>query len=50
MDIYDKFGTDPLTLTKYDFRNDLTGEDISDDDYKFYKAICEKFDIKTLGE
>ena len=50
MDGYDKFDVDPLTLTKSDFRNDLTGEDISDCDYEFYKEICKKFDLKTLGE
>ena len=50
MDSFDKFDTDPLTLTKSDFRSDLTGKDISDGDYEFYKAICEKFAIKTLGE
>ena len=32
MDGFDKFDIDPLTLTKSDFRNDLTGEDISDCD------------------
>ena len=50
MDGYDKFAIDPITLTKSDFRNDLTGEDISDCDYAFYKEICGKFNIKTLGE
>ena len=50
MDGYDKFDIDPFTLTKSDFRNDLTGEDISDCDYEFYEEICKKFDIKTLGE
>ena len=50
MDGYDTFDFDPFTLTKSDFRNDLTGEDISDRDYEFYKEICKKFDIKTLGE
>ena len=33
MDGYDKFDIDPFTLTKSDFRNDLTGEDISDCGY-----------------
>ena len=47
MDSYDKFDIDPLTLTKLNFRNDLTGEDISDDDFEFYK---DSFDIKTSGE
>ena len=50
MDGYDKFDVDPLTLSKSDFRNDLTGEDINDCDYDFYRKICEKFNIKTLGE
>ena len=50
MDGYDKFDIDPFTLTKSDFRNDLTGEDISDCDYEFYKNICNTFGIKTLGE
>ena len=50
MDSFDKFDIDPLTLTKSDFRNDLTGEDINDSDYEFYESICKKFDINTLGE
>ena len=50
MDGYDKFDVDPLTLTKSDFRNDLTVEDINDCDYDFYKEICSRFNIKTLGE
>ena len=50
MDGYDKFDIDPFTMTKSDFRNDLTGEDISDCDYEFYKEICNTFSIKTLGE
>ena len=50
MDSYDKFDIDPLTLTKLNFRNDLTGEDISDDDFEFYKEICNRFNIKTFGE
>ena len=32
------------------FRSDLTGEDIGDEDFEFYKEICKKFNIKTLGE
>ena len=50
MDGYDKFDDDPFTLTKSDFRNDLTGEDIDDCDYDFYRKICDKFNIKTLEE
>ena len=47
MDSFDKFDIDLLTLSKSDFKSDLTGEDISDVDYEFYKGICEKFDIKN---
>ena len=50
MDSFEKFDVDPLSLTKFDFRNDLTGEDINDCDYEFYKEICVKFNIKSLGE
>ena len=50
MDTFEKFDVDPLTLTKYDFRNDLIGEDIKDCDYEFYKEICAKFNIKSLGQ
>ena len=50
MDSYDKFDIDTLTLTKLNFRNDLTGEDIGDEDFEFYKEICNRFNIKTLGE
>ena len=50
MDSFEKFDVDPLSLTKYDFRNDLTGEDINDCDYEFYKEICAKFNIKSSGE
>ena len=50
MDGYNKSDIDPFTLTKSDFRNDLTGEDISDCDYEFYKEMCKTFDLKTLGE
>ena len=39
MDGYDKFDIDPLTLTKFDFRSDLTGEDISDEDFEFLKKM-----------
>ena len=49
MDSFEKFD-DPVSLTKYDFRNDLTGVDIIDCDYEFYKEICVKFNIKSLGE
>ena len=50
MDGYDKFDVDPLTLTKSDSRNDLTGEDIHDSDDDFYREICKRFNIEKLGE
>ena len=50
VDSYDIFDIDPLTLTKLNFRKDLTEEDISDEDFEFYKEICNRFNIKTLGE
>ena len=33
MDCWDKFDVTPETLTKFDFRNDLTGDDITDEDF-----------------
>ena len=50
MDSCDEFDIDPLTLTKSNFRNDLTGEDIEDCDFELFEEICNKFNIKTLGE
>ena len=32
------------------FGNDLTGGDISGEDFEFYKEICPKFNMRTLGE
>ena len=45
MDSFEKFDVDLLSLTKCDFRNNLTGEDISDCDYEFYKKISAKFNV-----
>jgi len=50
MDSWDKFDTDCKSLTIDDFRNDLTNDTINEDDFKFYNDICEKLNIKTLGE
>ena len=50
MDCWDKFDVTPETLTKIDFRNDLTGDDITDEDFEFYSEVCNKFNIKSLGE
>jgi len=33
-----------------DFKNDLTGDDISQENYEFFENICKRFNIKTLGD
>lgn len=47
---FKKFQENPLTLKLKDFKNDLTGENISQENYKYFLDICNKFQIKTLGE
>ena len=49
MDEYAEFDVDPLTSTNSDFRNDSTGESITECYYEFSRKICERFNIKTLG-
>lgn len=36
--------------SQYQFKNDLTGKSITDEDYKFACSVWEKFQLKTLGE
>ena len=50
MSSFRKFHVDPNKLETRHFKNDLTGEDISDVDFKFYQEVCDKFNIKNLGE
>src|SRR5207249_7946615 len=48
MDSWEKFDHSTKKLRKKDFRNDLTGEEISDSDYLFYKLVCKPLKLKTL--
>ena len=50
MDNWEKFDIATKNLKKEHFTNDLTAEDISDKEFKFYNTVCDKLNIKTLGE
>ena len=50
MNSWKKFEVSTKELQKEHFTNDLTGDEISDDNFKFYKKVCKKLKIKTLGE
>ena len=50
MDSKKKFEMDPMKLKREHFYNDLTKEEINSRDFSFFKFVCEKFNIKTLGE
>src|SRR2546425_3849684 len=50
IDSWKKFGVSTEKLLKQDFRNDLTGEEISDEDYSFYKLVCKKLKLNTLRD
>ena len=50
MSSFKKFEVHPSKLRQRRFKNDLTGEDISEDDFKFYRKVCDKFNIKNLGD
>src|SRR3989454_192059 len=50
MNKWGKFDVSTKKLERKHFRNDLTGDEISDEDFKFYKTVCKKLKIKTLGE
>src|SRR5206468_4520462 len=50
MDSWEKFDIPTKKLRKKDFRNDLTGDEISDDDYLFYKLVCKQLKLKTLRD
>ena len=47
---FSSFNEDPKFLKPEDFTNDLSGEKISDEDYKFFLKICDRFNVRTLGE
>jgi hypothetical protein len=50
MDSYEKFEIDPRNLKKEHFYNDLTKEEVKEEDFKFFLDVCNKFNIKNLGE
>ena len=49
MNSWNKFDVNPRTLKIEDFKDDLTGNNINEKDFAFYKEICEKFCIKNFG-
>jgi hypothetical protein len=50
MDSWSKFDVNPKKLKLEDFTNDLTGEKISELDFKHFGNVCDEFNIKNLGE
>ena len=50
MDSWEKFDVPTQKLRKEHFKNDLTGDDISDSDYLFYKSVCKQFKLETLRD
>ena len=50
MDSWNKFDVKPRALELEHFTNDLTGEKISEDDFKFFVKVCEDFNINSLGD
>jgi hypothetical protein len=50
MDSWEKFDVSTKELKKEHFTNDLTGDEITDENFKFYKKVCKELKIETLGE
>ena len=50
MDSWVKFDINPIELTKENFTDDLTGDEINEHDFDFYRLVCDKFNITNLGE
>ena len=50
MDNWDKFKLSPNALKQDDFIDDLTGKNISNDDFEFFNLVCNKMNIKNMGE
>jgi len=50
IDSWEKFDVPTQKLKKEHFKNDLTGDDISDSDYLFYKSVCEHLKLETLRD
>ena len=50
MDSWTKFEVNPRELVQENFTNDLTGDEIDKKDLEFYNTVCDKFNIRNLGE
>jgi len=50
MDNWSKFDVDLKELKQEDFKNDLTGEEITAFDYKFFQQVCNEFNLRNLGD
>src|SRR6266581_2206567 len=50
LESWKKFKSKVKNLTIKDFKNDLTGDDISEEDFEYFKFVCKQFNIKTLGK
>ena len=50
MNNWHSFVVDPRNLNLDHFTNDLTGDKITDKEFKFFQEICEELKIKDLGE
>src|SRR6266496_2072830 len=50
MDDWKKFDVNVNEVHIEAFKNDLTGDDIKKEDFKFNKTICKQFNVKTLGD
>ena len=50
IDSWKKFDVHTKKLQKKHFTNDLTGDEISDSDYSFYKRVCKQLNLKTVRD
>ena len=50
MNKWSKFDVSTNKLEKKHFKNDLTEDEISDDDFRSFKRVCRKMKMKTLEE
>jgi hypothetical protein len=45
-----KFDVNPKKFNRKHFTNDLTRDEITEDDFKFFTEVCKKFNVKNMGE
>src|ERR1051325_2865351 len=50
MNMWSKCDVSTSKLKKKHLKNDLTGDEISDDDFRFFKKVSRKMKFKTLRE